>query len=464
MSMPFVIRGGLFFLLFSLCCASCHKWLQVSPPENQLGTATVFANDANAENALLGMYIQMMNNSRALLNGGMSLYGGLSSDDLGCNGHNLQEYGFFRDTLSAGNSLCAGLYDTGYHLIYIANSLLQGVQQATQVTAATRAQLSGEAKFARAFLYFYLVNLYGAVPLVLSTDYTHTATLPRSPVAAVYAQIVADLQDAQQLLSVDYPQTGASPADRTRPNRAAATALLARVRLYTGDWIKADSAATAVISNPAYRLEMSLDSVFRGTSHEAIWQLQPVHGNNATAEGSFFIPAAMNAPPTYPLTPSLLNSFEAGDQRRTHWTARSANGQTFPYKYKQRVSDPANPEYNMVIRLSECYLIRAEARAMQGDTAGALADVNSIRQRAGLSPFGPLTTDDNLAAIILHERQTELFAEWGHRWLDLKRTGQADGILGADAQKPLWRSTDVLYPLPAGELSANPSLWQNPGY
>jgi hypothetical protein len=336
------------------------------------------------------------------------------------------------------------------------------LRQSKQVTVETRAQLSGEAKFARALIYFYLVNLYGAVPLVLSTDYTETAVAPRSPVVAVYAQAEADLLDAQALLSVDYPSAGGVQGLRTRPNRAAATALLARVCLYTGNWVRADSAATAVIGDPAYRLEVSLDSVFRGSSHETVWALQPVYGNIATAEGNAFIPATAGGPPPYPLSPFLLNRFEAGDQRKAHWTARAGNGAYYSYKYKQRFCHPSDPEYDVVIRLAELYLIRAEARGMQGNIAGALADINVIRQRSGLPSIATVASENDLAALILHERQTELFAEWGHRWLDLKRTGQANATLGAE--KPLWISTDALYPLPASELLRNPALMQNPGY
>ncbi|HXB08265.1 MAG TPA: RagB/SusD family nutrient uptake outer membrane protein, partial [Puia sp.] len=316
--------------------------------------------------------------------------------------------------------------------------------------------------FVRALTYFYLVNLYGAVPLVLATDYTHTALEPRSPAAAVYAQIRADLEAARGNLFADYPQAGNSPTDRTRPNLATATALLARVCLYTGDWVRADSAATALLNDPAYRLEPNLDSVFRSGSRETIWALQPVFGNIATAEGSFFIPSAANIPPAYPLTNILLGSFEPGDQRRMHWTANAANGQRYAYKYKQRFNTPPNGEFDVVIRLAELYLVRAEARAMQGNADGALADINAVRQRAGLPGLDAGVSNANLLTAIRHERQIEFFAEWGNRWLDLKRTGQANAILGAE--KSRWTGTDTLYPLPAGELTSNPNLVQNPGY
>jgi hypothetical protein len=114
------------------------------------------------------------------------------------------------------------------------------------------------------------------------------------------------------------------------------------------------------------------------------------------------------------------------------------------------------------LRLAEQYLIRGEARAHQNNVQGAQEDLNIIRSRAGL---GATTANDesSLLAVIETERQVELFAEWGHRWFDLKRTGRADAVLSLE-KAPNWQSTDRLYPIPFEEIKINPSLTQNPGY
>src|SRR5690606_28078371 len=105
----------------------------------------------------------------------------------------------------------------------------------------------------------------------------------------------------------------------------------------------------------------------------------------------------------------------------------------FPYKYKiSSGQDPWN-EYPMVLRLAEQYLIRAEARAHQNKLPEAIADLDAIRERAGLLSIAnikPGIGQAELLDAILQERRVELFAEWGHRWFDLKRTAQADAILG----------------------------------
>jgi len=452
-------------LFFSACVITstgCHKLLDVPPPQDQVSTATVFASDSNALSTLSGMYIQMMDNTRGLFNGGLTIYCGLSADELVNSFPNIFEDPFRTNSLTADNLQNSVLYNQAYTFIHTANTILAGLDGASHLSETTLAELKGEAEFVRALAYFHLVNLYGAVPLVTTSDYSSAALLPRSDPAVVYAQITADLADAQRLLTDSYITTAAYAHDRTRPNRAAATALLARAYFFQGAWSQADSAASAVIGNPQYLLEPSLDSVFLSVSREAIWQLQPVHETMATAEGLNFIPSSVYAPPFYYLTDFLLNTYEPGDQRKLRWTRKALNGKTYSYKYKRALFDSARIEYNMVLRLGETYLIRAEARVHLGNYSDAASDLNAIRARAGLPPTTATEATDLLPAI-WHERQVELSAEWGQRWLDLKRSGQTDAVLAAE--KPgLWSPKAALYPIPAGELSKNPNLTQNNGY
>jgi hypothetical protein len=461
-----MIRIRLNFLLMGLaavCLTDCRKLLKVPAQQDQLTAAAVFSSDANAQAAMAGLYIEVMTSSRTLLNGGMSLYGGLSSDELANTAPSPLIDAFRTDELTAGNIFCGSLYNTAYNVIFAANSIIAGLGASTGVSPAVKAELRGEAEVVRAVEYFYLVNLYGGVPLVTSIVFSETEALPRDSVAGVYALIEADLQDAQQVLSPAYVSGAGSAGARTRPNRLAAMALLARVALYRGQWALAAAEADTVIGSGMYRLEPGLDSVYFSGSREAIWQLQPVNSGLTTTEAGVFVPRA-GLRPGYVLRPEWLGAIEAGDARRVHWTDSVVVGgksYVYPYKYKLTGPSPVDTEYNMVIRLAEVYLIRAEARAMQGNIAGAQADLDMVRARAGL---GPTLAGDvpGLVAAILHERQVELVAEWGHRWLDLKRTGMADQVLGNE--KPGWVGTDTLYPIPAGELTANPRLVQNPGY
>jgi len=352
------------------------------------------------------------------------------------------------------------------------------------LTPSVRQQLLGEAKFMRAYFYFYLVNLYGDVPMPLASDYTLSVSLARTASAQVYSQIIRDLHDAQQLLSTTYTDGSAiNPSqDRVRPTSWAATAMLARAYLYSGNWTGADSASSVLINNTNLFKLSSLDTVFLRTNlngnvvnREAIWQLQPVTSSPAnTFDGLLF-----NMPPTGPstgtnfgvyLSSGLVNSFDSGDNRKVHWVGNiTVLGTTYyyPHKYKVNSTTIGIPvtEHLMLLRLGEQFLIRAEARAEEGNLSGAQADLDTIRARAGLAPTS-VSTQTNLLAAIRHERQVELFAELGHRWFDLKRTGTVNGAMltAEPAKGGTWNTYEQLYPILIGDIQVDPNLKQNTGY
>jgi hypothetical protein len=134
----------------------------------------------------------------------------------------------------------------------------------------------------------------------------------------------------------------------------------------------------------------------------------------------------------------------------------------FPYKYKAGQAVTTTTEYAIVLRLAEQYLIRSEARAMLDRIVESEADLSVIRQRAGLPAVNGLSKPALLDSIQL-ERKFELMFENGERWINLKRTGTADAVLGP-LKAPDWVSTDQLYPIPQMERLRNPNLSQNPGY
>lgn len=455
--------GFVLMLIMPFGFDSCRKLLQVPAPQDQLVAATVYSNDEDAEAALTGLYVQLMLNSRTVMNGGLSLYGGLSSDELMNTAPSIFIDPFREDQLSPGNPYVAYLWSTAYNMIFTANSLLDGLKASKGVSAGVKTELRGEAEVVRALLYFYLVNIYGGVPLVTTSNFLANSTLPRDSIAGIYAQIEADLEDAQQVLPVAYATNAGFPSARTRPNRMAAAALLARVSLYRGEWLNAVTAADAVIGSGMYLLEPSLDTVYLADSREAIWQLQPVNITVTTEEAAIFVPRSP-VRPAFVLTPEWLGAVEPGDLRRQHWVDSVSSfgiSYFYPYKYKLTTVSAVDTEYDMVMRLAELYLIRAEAEVQLGDLPGAAADLNMVRARAGLPPTAAVDGPGLLAAI-LHERQIELVAEMGHRWLDLKRLNLAGSVLANE--KPGWVDDDELYPIPATELSKNSALVQNPGY
>lgn len=446
-----------------ICLGACNKLVTVTPPVGIQTTRAVFSSDQGATAALTAIYSQMMSvNNYSFASGGLTLYPGLSADELVNTNPNANYSAFYSNALlpTATSDLDNQLWRPAYAFIYQANAVLEGLKAGTGISAAIKDNLEGEAKFVRAFCYLYLESLFGPVPLVTSTDYHLNNTLPRS--GQVDSLVYQDLNDAIHLLPENYASAG-----RARPNKWAAVALKARLDLYQEKWADAEAGATAVIASGIYGLEPDLDKVFPATSREAIWQLMPVitdYGNN-TLEGLLFVPYDSYTIPEFTIHPALLGAFETGDRRRTSWIGKNTiDGKDYYYPFKYKIADnsPAAPlEYSMVLRLAEVCLIRAEARAHLDNIAGAQADLDSVRIRAGLAP----TTAADPAALltaIQQERRIELAFEWGHRWLDLKRAHSLDAVLGTE--KPDWQSDDGLYPIPGQEIRSNPFLSQNPGY
>ncbi len=166
--------------------------------------------------------------------GALRLLAGLSSGELYNSGGPLQAnyYAFSSNKLTTINSSSTALliWKGAYITIYGANSIIEGVAASTSLREDDRKRLTGEAKFLRAFAYFYLTNLFGDVPLALTVDFHKTVNLPRAPQAAVYKLIIDDLKEAQASMSPEY---STSLGERIRPNKWAATALLARAYLFT---------------------------------------------------------------------------------------------------------------------------------------------------------------------------------------------------------------------------------------
>lgn len=477
-----------FSIVTGLCQLSCRKMIAVPEPLTSITTSEVFISDAQASTAMAAVYTLMINGagSMSFSNGYTTILGGMSSDEMFYYGQgDLDILAYSPNKLLYTNSYTPTVWASAYKTIYGANSVIEGVAASTSslLTDSARKELTGEAKFVRAFAYFYLVNLFGDVPLALTVDFNKTRYMARTPATKVYEQIIQDLKDAQSLLPPDY--SAAVAQERILPNRWAATALLARAYLYTGDNADAAAQATAVINNTAlYNLVPDPNNVFLINSKEAIWQLKQGTStgiNNSIQELFVVIPSPLKTGVThYCLAPSLVNAFEPGDLRFTAWVDTTSNtspnvpspGRTyFSYKYKlgQSASSygAASTEYYMVLRLAEVYLIRAEAEAggATGGTAAAISDLNTIRSRAGLPGLSTSLLQPQVVTAVAHERQVELFGEWGHRWLDLKRTGQAHNVLSALASKQPWAGDyQLLYPIPPTEIQTDHFLLQNQGY
>ncbi len=438
---------------------SCKKLLVENPSTTKILTSTVFTDSLTVQASLAGMYNTM--SYSATYNFFVAVLPGFSVDELNyVQGSSYNQY--INNTIPTNDGNVESLWSSSYNIIYQANAIIGGVGNSSSISAKFKSQALGEALFVRAFCYFYLTNLFGDVPLITGTDLGTNETIARTPAATVYAQIISDLKLAQSYLPADYSVSGGTA--RTRANKFAATALLARVYLYQSDWVNAEAQSTTVINSSLYVPASDLTTVFTPTSEEAILQFYNEAGGY-TQFAYNIVPSAVTPVPSYVLTTQQVAAFPAGDKRQATWTKTILyNNITYSYPYKYKSVSSANLEYYTVLRIAEQYLIRAEARAEQNNTSGAIADLNVIRNptRVGLPMYSGATDQASVLTAIMKERQLELFAEWGHRWFDLKRTNTANAVLGAE--KPTWTATSVLYPIPVTEITNNPKLVQNPGY
>lgn len=467
---PLLIITLGFLLIIGM--TGCKKLVEVNTPPTNTNAGVVFSDDGTAAAVMTGVFARMTSSNIALTS--LSIYSELSADNLVLFGINLQNYAiFYRNNLTPLANTAPNYWQILYQQIYNVNTVIENAGSSTKLSQKVKDRLLGEAYFVRAFSYYYLVNLFGDVPLVTTIDYKKSSQIGRTPVSEVMKEVINDLKQAKILLGENYVDANLviNSSDRVRPNRFAAAALLARSYLYLRDYVNAEAEASLVINNATVYDTVPLNETFTKNKKETIWALMPVTTGENTKDGRFYtLPATGPNTFTNPfyLSTRLLSKFEANDKRRTMWVGSVTAGGTtyyFPSKYKiATLNQPVN-EFTIVLRYAEQLLIRSEARAQQNKIPEAQADLNKIRTRAGLGNT-PASNREELLLALQQERRVELFTEWGHRWLDLKRLDEANEVMAvATAEKGgVWKSDWQLYPIPLQETLANTKLGQNQGY
>jgi len=408
------------------------------------------------------------------------------------------------------------IWQEPYKAIYRANAIIENVT--TDIPNAD--QYIGQAYFMRAFSNWYLLNLFGNVPLITSTEIIDEPL--QATADEVWNQIVADLEMAETKL----PSSWTDSADSGRPTSGSATALKGKSELYRGNWAAAEAAFSSVINSGNYSLlpgDQYQDNFGQTNENnvESVFELQylgietfswGVDVPGVGTMGNFHIDYA---PPTKsPDQSHFINSwvkdlFEANGEtiRRNATLAYDYPGSQgyggtdyledfagdievaeiegmepiFTKKYagldigtRENVDFLGTNVGNnwRIIRYSDVLLMMAEALNNQGKTSMAEAYVNMVRERAGVNTLSGLSADQMTQAII-DERVLELTGE-GHRFFDLVRWGLADDYLGenslhGDHPKSLSGGTftsnrDEYIWIPVSELSSNSKLVQNQGY
>lgn len=478
----------IFALTLTVFIGSCSKLLDVSPRQS-IDTAVAMDSPELVRAAVTNTYTYLKS---------ISLYGRdllAIAETLADDARVINRAGgrFVNEGNNVPNSHLGG-WGTYYGGINEINLILKALPSRDFFTQAQKDAIEGEVKFLRALLYFNLARVYafdpqaiiaaqdqGGVPLMLTgvnspTDVQYPA---RASVKEVYEQIYKDLTDAV----AKAPATGAP----NRATKAAAQALFARVALYNGDWDNAVKYATDAIAAGVGRFVPTNEYVssWRASSHpESIFEVlyqtrQESLGVNDALQSAYSSMASVaeatvlgTVRPT-PLPPAsgwgavvptaaLLSLHATGDVRRQLYQDGLNRGNTVVTECTKFLGKTGvlYMDNVPVIRVSELYIIRAEALARSNkDLATALADINRIRTRAGLTALANQTAPQIIAEVML-QRRLELAFE-GHRWFDLKRLGM--DVIKSTGNLP-YGDYRVLAPLPLSEVQANPKMKQNTGY
>ena len=362
------------------------------------------------------------------------------------------------EIVSSSSSWAKSRWQTGFVAIMHINELLKSANSATAESAATL-QAKGTAYFCRAYVYYELVSRFGGVPILTEPS---MGVVPISPEADVWAQIIADLHEAEKYLD---------PVSNVyRPSDEACWALLSKVYLWTGDKAKAIEYADKLINSKFVLSKTSNE--FAGmfvagqSSKEIIFALA-----NKRTSSQLRLFEKMND------TDASFNYSMAEELRTNLFADKNGTGDirkdpTYNPAYPVRIIKFPNGGQNMgqfianddpsasplmVYRLADAYLTKAEA---QGASAG-LATMKTFMESRYATVTLPASMDDKeFQDLVLDENNREFYAE-GRRWFDIKRTKRTDLY-------KTWNGRDHLlyWPIPQDEIDlvGKEAYPQNPGY
>src|SRR5882757_4889012 len=488
----------LFFVLLASGLAGCSKLKET--PYSSIFTSVFYKTPSDAEAALAAAYDPLA----AMYRGPATIMASDFSADqcyprivVGRNTLTSFSYDVNYTQQKTNNRIYESpqqLWISSYAGIERANLILENVPNINMDTVRSR-QIVGNAYFLRSFYHWMLSKNFGEVPVKThSTSDVSNAFTAKSPMADVYKQVYADLDQAIS----DLPSYS-SAIRKGEPSKEAAMALYAKAALYNEDWATAAAKANQVIQSGVYHLMPNVLDVYdvkkEDTARvENIWAFE----SESVSPGRYHYLSNLTSPSVASSTygqagsnsmfvyQSFFNSFNAADKRRllldTFFV--SSTGAVVHQKSITPITpqgvlikkycdlSPVVNGYSAcnipILRLADVYLIGAEAEArLNGPTPAAYDFVLPVRQRAGLASLPAGLSKDDFINAILQERSWELFAE-GDRWYDLTRTNTFLTVIPKavnnvyPTRTPLPRNR--YFPIPLDEVHANPELTQNPDW
>lgn len=448
-----------------LILSSCSSVLD-RDPLNEVDASIVVTDKSSANAAVAGLYNEMQDGDYYGYN--FVIIGDISADIA----ESIGTWDFYREmdtyqVSAAGNTENNNFYTRAYATINVANNVLKKVTALDNITPEDKNPMLGAAYFVRALALFDLTRLYGGVPGVIGTMGMPIMTEPTNSVPEVlfpsrptleasYAAVEDDLLMALDLL----PESG----NRSIASKGAARALLSRLYLYLKDYDNVIDYSTDVIDDANYGLNPTFADIFENKlGMESVFELN-FNSNDQSEIRNWYNPVGGRGDLTTHASFYQEATANPDDVRGLLYGFAASNG-----NYQTKYQKPGGLDNIMILRLAEMYLNRAEALANNDDIENGIADLNMIRNRAGIGDITPEpATKEELIAAIIQERKLE-FAFEGHRYFDLMRSGEIFNVLQNIPRRngPAVGLSEVgraLFPIPNFEIDANPNLLQNEAY
>ncbi|QEC78896.1 RagB/SusD family nutrient uptake outer membrane protein [Mucilaginibacter ginsenosidivorax] len=468
---------------------SCKKSLQENPL-GQVAGGNALNTVGGLQAALVGAYRPMQMNFVEGFTFSSTIGVLMGSDEFtthpASNKASFREYDQFNVQGTNGNSFA--IWSGCYKAIQGANNIINNYQ-ITQGDQAIIKQILGEAYFLRAFNYYWLVRLWGNIPLLTSEQYSASLLkIKSSPPADVYALIEKDLSSAKDLMADKPLQTG-------RASKGAALSLLADVYMTEGGWpinnqskyaLAAQTAKQVIDNKVNYGFDLVPDlkglwtNLATGTaSQEEVFTLHACGSCDWNHANSIFgnscMPSDEGGWDDFFPELTFFNNFPAGLRKDVtfHTTIVLPGGGTEPWQ-NDAVKHPYYAKYRLpdnaliwqtsgttpLMRYAQVLLIYAEAQARSESSANsqAYSCINSIRTRAGLPNLSGLSNSDFINATI-KERSWEFAGEFCH-WFDIVRLQTLSQIIATrdPAEIPIIGTPKYTLPLPTNDLNLNPGL------
>ena len=461
-------KGIVMVALLAVSLTSCKKdFLELNPPTS-LVPAQALGTEADLLVALRGAYAGLRGVD--FFGRTVPILGDLMADNSYQHSLNTNRYTVYNNyTYNTTDGNVLGLWGTAYNVILRANNVINSPIAAN----ANVNQYKGEALAIRALSYFTLVRSFGraytddasslAVPLI--TVYNPDLKPARNKVSEVYAQIIADLNQAYSLMS--------KYTNSSQFSKYAAKALLAKVYLTMGDKANAKAAALDVIVNSGFTTLTTANhatywanGAIRTDKLETLFEVSSDAVGNLAFDALSYLYSQAGNYGDMVCNDDFYNMFLDADVRKALYpqVKRPVGGANCisVNKYPVITGDYSDTK---VLRLSEMYLIVAEA-SLPADENAATTYVNVITANRGAAPI--VSTGTVLFEDIITERRKELAFE-GDRYMDLQRL-KRDVIRSsnypASARTIAWNNFRRIFPIPQSELDANPNIrtQQNAGY